>query len=714
MEPSLEDIQDGILDRLHAGETVDREQVLRAHPEHREALEQFFAVVELVETAPEPEEPPPARLGEFRILREIGRGGMGVVYEAEQTSLRRRVALKVLPPALRADRQLYARFRREAEAAARLRHPGVVPVYSCGEAGGAPFYAMERVEGDSLAERIRRRRRGEDAGLPADPAEYRRAAVETAARVADALAYAHGRGILHRDVKPANILIEPDGTPRLTDFGLALDLQAAGLTVAGEVLGSPQYMSPEQAFRREQPLDARTDVYSLAVTLYELLSLQLPYAGTSAGDLLSALGAGELIPLHELDPGVPADLERVVMHALRKEPEQRYASAAEFAQDLRAVLAGEPVAARPLARRPRRRAALALLLALLLAGAAAVALQAFGTGGNAGPGGAAPRGGLEEIEQLLAGTHPDPAPVLERWFHPEAQLRSVIARGAEAPCRVAVSYRHPEQALTDVVAVCTLEYSVHHGPWQRHAPPLLIPVAGGPHLVQGPTYFLVHDLRELLGPALGRDSAHLAQRLELRLLRAAGGLERIQERLYAGTPLPRDGTAHTWPLDERTLYVYDEFPDDFPTPVSGPELDAAMTAAVAPAWLRYLRLDYGGVTLELHYEGSSGQGPLPLACELELYTPDGEAPVGVASYAQAAGPAGEAPAVEHTFYTALRFALAGDGPGAATDAFRMDLELGRLDSLRLVFRPSRAVARSRPDFDRYWAGSLEATVPLRN
>ena len=164
MEPSLEDIQDGILDRLHAGETVDREQVLRAHPEHREALEQFFAVVELVETAPEPEEPPPARLGEFRILREIGRGGMGVVYEAEQTSLRRRVALKVLPPALRADRQLYARFRREAEAAARLRHPGVVPVYSCGEAGGAPFYAMERVEGDSLAERIRRRRRGEDAG----------------------------------------------------------------------------------------------------------------------------------------------------------------------------------------------------------------------------------------------------------------------------------------------------------------------------------------------------------------------------------------------------------------------------------------------------------------------------------------------------------------------------------------------------------------------
>lgn len=346
----LDDVQDEILDRLHAGETVDREAVLAANPAHADALRQFFAVLDVIEAPPPPAAPAQARLGEFRIVREIGRGGMGIVYEAEQTSLGRRVALKVLPPALQVDGRVLARFRREAEAAGRLRHPNVVPVYVFGEAAGTPFLAMELVEGQSLAQTIAERKaaleRGEGAS-PADREAHRRLAAEVIARVADALDYAHGRGILHRDVKPGNILVEKDGTPRLTDFGLALDLDAASLTLAGEVFGSPLYMSPEQAFRRESPVDARSDVYSLAVTLYELLTLRLPYDGVTQAEVLTALGSGAIVPPRTYDPGMPPALEQVILRALRKDPRERHATAAAFASDVRAAVEGRPVAPPP-------------------------------------------------------------------------------------------------------------------------------------------------------------------------------------------------------------------------------------------------------------------------------------------------------------------------------------------------------------------------------
>jgi serine/threonine protein kinase len=341
MSRPLEEIQDEILEQLHAGEPVDREGLLLAHPQHELALKRFFAVVDVIERSPYPRRGdtlPGGRLGDFEIVRERGRGGMGVVYEARQISLNRNVALKVLPPGLRSDRRLLKRFRREAEAAARLRHPGIVPVYSIGESAGAPFFAMELVEGRSLADVLKARHHDEPTGLPEDAGAWRRWVVTIVARVADALAYAHGQGILHRDVKPANILLESDGTPRLTDFGLALDMAATGLTLTGEVFGSPLYMSPEQALHAEVPVDARTDVYSLAVTLYELLTSKLPYIGNSHAAVMTALSSGTIVPPRDVDPSMPEKLETVVLRALQHEPGERYASAEAFAADLRACL----------------------------------------------------------------------------------------------------------------------------------------------------------------------------------------------------------------------------------------------------------------------------------------------------------------------------------------------------------------------------------------
>src|SRR5262245_38641095 len=179
MPEPLEEIQDRVLDALHAGERIDRTALLAAHPEHAEALTRFLDLVQEIESPPPVSAGAPASLGEFRIVREIGRGGMGVVYEAEQSSLRRRVALKVLPPAFSQDPRIVARFRREAEAAGRLRHPGIVPVYSVGETAGTPFFAMELVDGRSLADVVRERDAGRDAGIPADPAEFRRAIAAT-------------------------------------------------------------------------------------------------------------------------------------------------------------------------------------------------------------------------------------------------------------------------------------------------------------------------------------------------------------------------------------------------------------------------------------------------------------------------------------------------------------------------------------------------------
>ncbi|HYH63110.1 MAG TPA: serine/threonine-protein kinase, partial [Urbifossiella sp.] len=317
-----------------------------------------------------------SRLGEFRILRQVGRGGMGVVYEAEQPSLGRRVALKVVAAPAPDDRTRQ-RFRNEAHAAASLHHPHVVPVYAAGAEGESLFLAMQFVEGRSLAAVVRqlRCRSGPAADTPvitaadtgpstptpveasaekvqplpfaAPPAaDYYRAAARLAAVAADALQHAHDLGIVHRDVKPGNLLVEPGGHLWVADFGLARLPGSGDLTRTGEMLGTLRYMSPEQA--AGAAVDHRTDVYSLGATLYELLTLHPAFPGDEPHDVLRRIASEEPPAPRALAPAVPRDLETVVLKAMAKEPAERYATAREFADDLTRALEDRPV----LARRP--------------------------------------------------------------------------------------------------------------------------------------------------------------------------------------------------------------------------------------------------------------------------------------------------------------------------------------------------------------------------
>ncbi|MGL4553321.1 MAG: serine/threonine-protein kinase, partial [Gemmataceae bacterium] len=321
---------------------------------------------------------PPERMGDFRILRPIGHGGMGVVYEAEQVSLGRRVALKLLPARLLSDPDYRYRFEREAKAAARLHHPHIVPVFGAGEHDGVPYYAMQFIRGRPLDAVLAGQRRRETASTPTAgflpaaepdspsaettpvvPAAGRdwRTMAALAVQAADALAYAHAQGVLHRDIKPGNLLLDEAGHLWVTDFGLAKASGLDDLTPSGDVLGTLRYLPPE-AFKGRT--DARSDVFALGLTLWEMLSLRPAYEQREHARLLPAVMAGE-VP--ELDPalGLPPDVIALVRKATAANPSRRYQTAADLAQDLRRLLAGEPVRARPSGRNVRPVHLLALI-----------------------------------------------------------------------------------------------------------------------------------------------------------------------------------------------------------------------------------------------------------------------------------------------------------------------------------------------------------------
>ena len=326
------------------------------------------------------------QLGDFVVENQLGAGGMGLVYCARQVSLNRPVALKVLPPYLREFTSARERFRREVEAAARLRHHNIVAVYTTGEDAGVQYYAMELIDGPALSQVLEQLREqpppelhlcqslhAKSSDLPATtviaagdvtppPAARRQEAVDLTplytnegyfaavakltANVADGLDYAHLQQIVHRDIKPSNLLFSSDGEIHISDFGLAQITELPGLTRTGEVIGTPFYMAPEQISAKTSTIDGRTDVYALGATLYELLTLQPPFPGDNRYQVASQITNDQPAPPRAINRVVPQDLGTICLKALEKQPSRRYQTASAMAEDLRRYLEGRPILAR--------------------------------------------------------------------------------------------------------------------------------------------------------------------------------------------------------------------------------------------------------------------------------------------------------------------------------------------------------------------------------
>jgi serine/threonine-protein kinase len=344
-----------LTDARRRGEPVDINAAIAKHPDLARELRELWAAAELADAMgrharetsllpvaePSPTEParpngPPRLIGDYEILDVLGQGGMGIVYRARQRRLGRVVALKMLLRGASAGPEDVARFRTEVEAAARLDHPHIVPVFTVGEHEGCPYFTMRYVEGESLSKRL--------AEGPLPPRE----AAALLAPVARAIDAAHHCGVLHRDLKPANILIDPHGRPHVTDFGLAkrIDPEHPTLTQPGAVVGTPSYMAPEQAAGRRGEVGPASDVYGLGAILYQMLTGRPPFQAPSAIDIVLMVLDQDPLPPRLLNPKVDRDLEMIAVKCLQKPPELRYASAAALADDLEAYLEGRPISAR--------------------------------------------------------------------------------------------------------------------------------------------------------------------------------------------------------------------------------------------------------------------------------------------------------------------------------------------------------------------------------
>lgn len=277
----------------------------------------------------------PCHFGDYELITELGRGGMGVVYRARQRSLNRDVAIKMLLRGGMASREDEARFRREAESAARLTHPNIVPVYEVGELEGRLFFSMKLVQGLTLAQRLM------------DGTMDSRTAATVLRAVARAIQYAHSQGILHRDLKPSNILLDSHGHPHVTDFGLAREVDSHDpVTYSGSVLGTPAYMAPEQAAGDRGHVGPASDVYSLGSVLYHMITGRSPFQAATPVDMVLLVLEQEPPLPRLLNPQVDRDLEMIALRCLQKPPDLRYASAGDLADDLEAFLRDEPVMAR--------------------------------------------------------------------------------------------------------------------------------------------------------------------------------------------------------------------------------------------------------------------------------------------------------------------------------------------------------------------------------
>ena len=346
-----------LMERQRQGELIDVEAHVAGHPDLDNELRTLWATAQFAAAFAKPSKPerqspafatalpPPASFGDYEILGELGRGGMGVVYKARQKSLNRLVAIKMMRDARLAAESDRARFRAEASAAAKLKHPNIITVYEVGEWDDQPFFVMEYIEGDSLSQRL-----AAQGPLPA------REAARLVAEVARAVQHAHEQGILHRDLKPANIILSEGAAPHtlgqlvptVTDFGLAKQISVGTGNIAnvrtqtGAIIGTPSYMAPEQATGRKD-LTAATDIWSLGIVLYELLTGRPPFQAANPVDTLLLVIEQEPVPPRWFDPAIDRDLEMICLKCLQKPPQLRYANATELSSDLNAYLAGESV-----------------------------------------------------------------------------------------------------------------------------------------------------------------------------------------------------------------------------------------------------------------------------------------------------------------------------------------------------------------------------------
>ena len=297
-------------------------------------------------------------LGEFTLIRELGRGGMGVVYLARDEELGRLVAVKLLNDAFFDSELAVGRLRHEAKALAGLSHPSIVPVYSYGHGGDRHFLVMEYVEGRTFEQWLAEAVGGTGADLSGNEAhpgaspdllnrDQIREAVSVLIQIGDAIQYAHDQGVIHRDLKPSNILLGTDGHAKVTDFGIAIVAADPGHTMTAELIGTPYYMSPEQAGALAKQLDFRTDIFSLGVGLYRVLTSRLPFTGESMPSILHSICHSQPLSPRSINPVVDRDLTTICLKALEKAPQERYQSAAHFAADLRSWLRGDPILASP-------------------------------------------------------------------------------------------------------------------------------------------------------------------------------------------------------------------------------------------------------------------------------------------------------------------------------------------------------------------------------
>lgn len=401
---SVNDLVALVLERIESDGPRVIDELCAQHPQHAEALRRRVSHLrELGLLHAGPDQVPgklPEQIGGHRLKKMLGGGGMGVVYLAQDEKLGREVALKMIRPELDYFPGARARFRREIETIARLQHPGIVPIYTVGEDGGVPYFTMERVHGCTLDRALDALRvpgtpcetgadlqraiasKTDDHDASLEPGyvfsgSFEEAALRVVRQVAEALEHAHRRGVLHRDVKPSNIMVTPEGRAMLLDFGLAVGEENARLTRSGTRVGSLSYMPVEQAEGDMAAVTARSDVYSLGVSLYELLTRDVPYKGASQQATAQAIADGRPRAPRQRNPAVTWETETVCLTAMAVDANDRYASAADFARDLENVLEGRPIEARRAGfarialqwarRRPAQAAAVALGITLLVA-----------------------------------------------------------------------------------------------------------------------------------------------------------------------------------------------------------------------------------------------------------------------------------------------------------------------------------------------------------